>query len=614
MKKNLFQNIALLCIIAFSVIGCDEDFSTVGSGIIGDNNFDVDFEHEDILVYNHRYEASRANELTSYLLGVYNDQPAFGTLKGNIVAQMTPSSYDPVFGNNVVLDSVILNIPYFSTATEINDGNTTYELDSVYNADNQMQLRIYRNNYFLRDFDPNSDFGDALTYFSDGTASDGSTINTAELSGELLFEDLMFKPDNKEIILKEVELDENGNPVLDGSGNPVKNETGRTAPALRVDLTENAPTDFWEDLILNKEGEPELSNPNNFLNHFRGLYFEATEVSTMGSLSTLNLASGNVTLYYRNQLDNNDTDNDGIPNYADVDINDDDIDDNGTDSDDDGINDTYDIDSHPTQIDEDGDGIIDNINVGSASFVLNFTGNIINLLETNYPTLPAGDPTNGDEKLFLKGSSEGNMAIIELFQGENHDEDNDTDNTFEAWRDDYVVLDENNKFQESKRLINEANIVFYIDQNSLMGQNEPDRVFIYDLKNNTPLVDYFIDSSVDLSNGDTRITHLEPLTRVDDDPHGTGIKYKVRITEHLNNLLVRDSSNVKLGLVVTSNVDALENLDIKGFDENDAGNTPKSITFGTFLSPKGTILYGNNFADETKKAKLEIFYTEPNQQ
>jgi hypothetical protein len=29
------------------------------------------------------------------------------------------------------------------------------------------------------------------------------------------------------------------------------------------------------------------------------------------------------------------------------------------------------------------------------------------------------------------------------------------------------------------------------------------------------------------------------------------------------------------------------------------------------LSPKGTVVYGNNTADEAKKAKLTIYYTEP---
>ena len=52
--------------------------------------------------------------------------------------------------------------------------------------------------------------------------------------------------------------------------------------------------------------------------------------------------------------------------------------------------------------------------------------------------------------------------------------------------------------------------------------------------------------------------HLGPLQRDDDEPDGKGIKYKLRITEHINNLFIRDSTNVKLGLAGSSNVNPLK--------------------------------------------------------
>jgi len=102
----------------------------------------------------------------------------------------------------------------------------------------------------------------------------------------------------------------------------------------------------------------------------------------------------------------------------------------------------------------------------------------------------------------------------------------------------------------------------------------------------------------------TKINHLEPLVRVDDDSNGEGIKYKIRITEHINNLIIRDSTNVRLGLVVTSNVGAIDPSNL--LDENN-----KIVPSGTILSPKGTVLFGNNTANEDKKVKLTIYYTEP---
>ena len=66
---------------------------------------------------------------------------------------------EKTIGVNVQLDSVVLTIPYFSDSEQDDEGVTTYELDSVYgNADATMKLSIFRNNYFLRDFDPDSNF------------------------------------------------------------------------------------------------------------------------------------------------------------------------------------------------------------------------------------------------------------------------------------------------------------------------------------------------------------------------------------------------------------------------------------------------------------------------
>ena len=137
-----------------------------------------------------------------------------------------------------------------------------------------------------------------------------------------------------------------------------------------------------------------------------------------------------------------------------------------------------------------------------------------------------------------------------------------------------------------------------------MGK-EPERVIIYDLNNNTPLIDYFIDQSVSATQINAKIDHLKPLERVDDDPEGAGIKYKIEITEHINNIFLRDSTNVKLGLMVTSNVNTIDGLDV--LDDDDVSR----VLSGAVLSPRGTVLFGNNTTDEEKKVQLEIFYTEP---
>jgi hypothetical protein len=87
-----------------------------------------------------------------------------------------------------------------------------------------------------------------------------------------------------------------------------------------------------------------------------------------------------------------------------------------------------------------------------------------------------------------------------------------------------------------------------------------------------------------------------------------GTKYKIRITDHVKNLVRKDSTNVRLGLVVT------ETIGNVGFTKLKTPiGTIKTVPTMSALNPLGTILYGSHssIADD-KRLKLEIYYTKPN--
>ena len=136
------------------------------------------------------------------------------------------------------------------------------------------------------------------------------------------------------------------------------------------------------------------------------------------------------------------------------------------------------------------------------------------------------------------------------------------------------------------------------------NDDEPERIYLYNYEQNSALIDYCVDQSVSSLTINAKINHLEPLVRdsLNDDK---GIKYKIRITEHLNNLILRDSTNAKLGLGVISDVGSVQNYKILGDAET------RKIASGVILSPKGTILHGNLSLDIEKRPKIKIYYTEP---
>ncbi len=540
--KSVLKNAAVLALLITCFIACDKDYATVGSDVIGENNFQTNSTKEyPVIAYTNPLEPVQTNNLPVNYLGSYND-PVFGLTTANFVSQLASASLNPDFGSNVQIDSVVMTIPYFSTKLELNaQGETTYKLDSIF-GNGKIDLSFSENTYFLSNVNPNAEFDTPLNYYANST-TDIASINPALLEGQpfILLNNgdtpsntlSGFSPSNKEIILKK--------------GTEI---TERLAPALRVKLD----TTFWRTKIIDKAGTTVLSNLNNFNNYFRGIYFKTTPiVGNEGVLSLLNFGSAgaNITIFYTK-----DPFTAGAERVA-------------------------------------------------TSYIMTFSGNKVNFLQ-NQPALPIiqGNSVAGDEKLYLKGA-QGALAIVDIFNSGIAEDGYSPE--FRAFKNRFVETDLEGKFVKSKRLINEANLVFYVDQ-SIVQSKEPQRIFLYDLKNNIPLADYYLDLANTSVPINSRINHLGVLQRVGGGTTGQGIKYKMKITEHINNLLMKDSTNVKLGLAISGNVNLESSMLQFNLSTNEL-DLVKKVPVSSIISPRGTVLYGNNTSDETKKLQLEIFYT-----
>lgn len=548
-KKHIaLRNLAILMLLVSSFIACDKDFADIDSAIINNDNtthFGVTTRDFDLIAYTKALEPVQTNNLPLNYLGVYND-PNYGNTTASIVSQISSSTLDPDFGENVELDSVVLTIPYFATVTDFTEeGDVEYELDSVFGSA-PIKVSLFESNYYLRDINPGGedDINAPQLYYSNmSTGLDD--ISEAVLEGQEIpvLDDPTdeidlnnFVPSSEQILL------------TDGESEPTL--TGRLSPSLRLNLNPG----YWYNKIILMSGEPELSNLNNFRNYFRGIYLKAESIGANGNMTLLNLAStnANITLYYTKDNDL--------------------VEDDRTES----------------------------------TYVLNFTGNRVNFLSNDF-MIASGNETTGDSNLYIKGG-QGSIAEIKLFNGDDIDDDDNSDNAFETFKNEFVVTDEDGNFVSNKKLINEANLVFYVNQDLIDG-NEPDRIFLYDIDNKSPLTDFFLDAANTVSPEFSRTNHLGRLQREGDDADGDGIKYKIRITEHINNLILRDSTNVKLGLAVSGNIN-LESNSLH-YDVLTVGEEEESLPVSSIVSPRGTILYGNMTGDEEKKLYLEIIFTEP---
>ena len=409
-----------------------------------------------------------------------------------------------------------------------NAGRTLYALDSLIgNSEATFKLKVSELDYFLRPYDPDSNFEKFQKYYSNNRLPEN-------FSGHILFDDEIKIDPNELVFYNE---DDPETEDVDES-EEVKE---RLSPRIRVDLD----NDFFQTKFLDKEGSQEISNLDNFKLYFKGLVMETYDFSDP-LLMILNFNEAEIKVIYEYQKYNK------------------------QDTPDDTADDTVDTEE--------------------AEFLFKLNGIKLNSFKHDpypgYVYSAIADTITNPERVYLKGG-EGIMAEIELFK-----DDNGVD-----------VLEE---IRAKEWLVNEANISMYIDKDMLSvsgGIIEPSRLYLYDLVNKAPVIDYFVDNTAGQKSYQNKVIH-GGLIELDEDKNG--LMYKIRISEHIKNVVRKDSTNVKLGLVVSSDINNTINIEVE--DSDFMTYTPLSSA----INPLGTVLIGPSPSAENfdKRMRLNLFYTE----
>lgn len=534
MLKNSFGKLAAIFGFAAILVSCDKEFNPLGTDIVGDDHFGMERDvTSTVTMFNQKTGAVETTSLPINPLGIY-DSPVFGKTTANFVTQLELGTVNPRF-REVTLErvkSVILTIPYFSKVKSSSEGTTTYELDSVFgNRETKMRLSVYENGYYMRDFDPNTNFT-AQKYYSNQDAA----FNAARVGSRL--NNSTNVKQNDEFIFDKTEI------TIPGATED--DDHTKQAPGMRLELDKQF---FYNKIFAN--GGANLLNNNVFKNYFRGLYFRIEEISGAGALSMLDFTKGTITINYEDKK------------VATV------------------------------------NGVETDAGVETKVLILNFAGKSASLLtQTSNGTSGAydaavGNSATGDQKVYLKGGT-GSVGLIDLFGGGNSGE-------LEAIR---VTANQENW------LINEANLVFYVDQTTMANAKDVNRLYLYDARNNRPLIDYTFDTSTNNANNKFGKFVYGGIGEYASASESTKIvRYKFRITEHLKNVIFKDSTNVRIGLSVSENINNTANSAVAVPTE-----TFKKVPMFSVISPLGTVLYGNVPvpSQEDKKLQLEIYYTKPN--
>ena len=599
------KNFYFTLLISLVFISCNKDYKTVGLNLIDNNTFRTNLEEIPLSVKMRNIPTYVSNVVQTFQIGEYNDN-IYGSSKVSFLSQVNFEDPNLVFGDyaqsnednpdgnisriqeNETIKNVFLDIPFFtniddddndgviniydidstdpysdsdgdgvSDADESNlgqnpldedtdgdgildgedtesinpyAGRTLYELDSLIgNPEATFKLKVSELDYFLRPYDPDSNFEKFQKYYSNNTLPEN-------FSGYTLF-DSEIKIDSNELVFyneddPETEEDDESEVVKE-----------RLSPRIRVDLDH----DFFQTKFLDIEGSQEISNLDNFKLYFKGIVLEAYDFSDP-LLMILNFNEAEIKVVYEYQKYNK------------------------QDTPDDTSDDTVDTEE--------------------ADFLFKLNGIKLNSFKHDaypgYVYSAIADTITNPERVYLKGG-QGIMAEIELFK-----DDNGVD-----------VLEE---IRSKEWLVNEANISIYIDKEMLSSSGgiiEPSRLYLYDLVNKAPIIDYFVDNSAGQKSYQNKVIH-GGIIELDDDKNG--LMYKIRISEHIKNVVRKDSTNVKLGLVVSSDINNTINIEVK--DSEYMLFTPLSSA----INPLGTVLIGPSPSAENldKRMKLNLFYTEVN--
>ena len=602
--KNKFYNIFILFII-LSELSCTKEYNSIGTEILKSDTFETSLENIPVFASQKRIQPFKSNGLTSYQLGQINDN-IFGKTEASFITQLTLSQPNPYFGkwdseseingdsNNIkvieeneTVNNVVLEIPFFNNTFD-SDGEGVidlYDVDSndIYSdSDGDGVSDIVEKSNGTDPLNPDTD-GDGINDNEDTESinpNNGATVydvdsligninasfkikieeldyylrdydptNNFESFQKYYSDDHFIKNFSKETLFDDnIEIDTNEVVIYnedDPNTNDVDESTTvkeRLSPRLKIPL-DNA---FFQDKILNKEGSVDLLNPDNFNLFFKGLIISSYNFSD-DLLMILDYSNSKIKINYDYDVYN----------------------DNGT------TDDTSD----------------DSVEKENKDFEILLSGNQLNLFNKDNYSQEILDNVNNSENLskgYLKGG-EGFMLELDLF----------TENNGEN------IL---NEIRSKGWLINEANLTVYVDQttiNSYGGLIEPARLYLYNIEDQTPLIDYFIDNSTGNKESDKKINH-DGLLEYQSDKKG--LKYKIRISEHIKNIVRNDSISPKLGLVVTSSIENSQNLDLR---EN---YSLSKIPISSAINPLGTVIYGPNPESENfdKRLRLEIYYTEIN--
>lgn len=411
--------------------------------------------------------------------------------------------------------------------------DSVYEIDSLYgNPEARFNLKVTNLTYYLNTLDPTLNFEkDQLYYSNQDFYEDG-------FYDQVLFDDqIELNFDELRFLYKE------DDPETEDVDETTQIET-RLSPRLRVPLEAS----FFQEHVLDNEGDPVLANNSNFNEYVRGIIIQ-TDQFTEDLYMLLDISNGAIKMEYT--FDEYDT--------------------NGT------------VDN------ADDDSII----TSEKTFEIALDGIQVNTLKnsrfdaTIAQRIALSESGQQADKLFIKsGQWHGRVRLFGAESG--------GINT--------ILLD---SLRNQNQLINEAKLSFYVDANyNTNADLVPPRLYLYDLQNGNSLLDQNTDNSESLTGTNLSKSRYGGILELNES--NKPYRYVFKITEHISNIIRSDSTNIDLGIVVSADIN-----DVSFRATKNENQTKIKYPTSSLLNPLGVVLIGSKpeANQEDKKVQLELLFT-----
>ena len=593
-------------VITFFLKSCNKDFYPIGEVLFRDQTLSTKNKNIPVFTFQSSVNQVQTNVQPLAQLGMIN-HPVFGRSEASVVAQLSIGS-DLFFGNlrqtfedetdpndlsiipeNETVKQVYLEIPFFSNTNDSDNDGVIDSLDAdpndpSSNSDNDELTDIVEFQSGLNPLSSDSD-GDGILDHNDndnenydsenriyeidsiyGNRETEFTLKVHELTyylnnldSENNFESPQIYYSNRDyyeegfvgatLFEGKIKLDfeelrfnyKEDDPDTSEVDETTQVET-RLTPRLRIPLE----TNFFQENLLELEGTDALLGDVSYQKEMKGIIIRGENFSD--------------DLYMLLDIQN-----------AEVKI-------------------LYEFDDYNTQgtLDDLLDDTIDKL---ERELTFRLGGARINTIKNSgfnaaiEQRLKASSNNEPSDKLYIQSSHL--HGKIRLFSGENPGLNN--------------LLDD---IREENLLVNQANLIFYIDQNTAPEELTALRLYLFKFDNGASLSDYKVDASVSNFGTNSNKEIFGGILEMDDNGNRY---YKFNLTNHISNIIKNDSLNYDLGLSVTADIE--NPIAIKAFDNSDLEQImyPLAAT----LNPLGTVLVGSHpdSLQIDKKVKLELIYS-----